>query len=225
MKDKLSPGFIQAMIWLAAVAFVALVAAIAFTLNPPPESSDQGLDTEQSVTQPPSPEAGEPEPGAAVEDEPEVSGPSAGGLGESTGAVEGAEPPTPPPIIPESLRPEYDRPRRGAPAAEPPEPPKRQPRPKGITEAQFIEASALMVLARESFTDTPEGHKSLETACDGILEERDIDKQVFEAYSNYLATNPETRERIRDRILERADELRAPRVEVEVKPRPRRRSG
>jgi hypothetical protein len=220
MRDKLSPGFIQAMIWLAAVAFVALVAAIALTTNLSPESSNQALDAEPSVAQPPSPEA--PEPG--VEDEPEVSRPSAGELDESTAEVESAGPPKPPPVIPDSLRPEYDRPRRGAPPAEPPEPPERRPRPKGITENQFIEASALMVVARESFTDTPEGRKSLAQACDGILQERDIDKQVFEAYSDYLATDPETRERIRDRILERADELREPMIEVKVHPRPRRRS-
>jgi hypothetical protein len=218
MRQELSPAFVQAMIWLAAVAVVALVAAVAFTAHQPPEQPEEAAEAQLRLGEAPPAESGEAGGEAIMEGET-----SPAPLDEPTQDSGSPRPPAPPPVIPESLRPDLDAPGRLDRPPEPPkpEPPKRVPKPKGITEDQFVEVSALMILARESFTDTPEGRKSLAEACDAILEERGIDKEAFEAYSDYLAADPETRQRIRDRMLERADELRAPRIEIEVRPTPR----
>lgn len=226
MRQQLSPGFIQAMIWLAAAVVVAFVAAALFTVQRPPAQPGETPSVAPTAAQPPAAEPLQPEPETAAEEGAEVRRPSPAVIEEPAEESEGSGPPERPPLVPESLRPDFDGPRRVERPPEPPQPevPKRVPKPRGITEDQFVEASALMILARDSFTDTPEGRRSLEKACDGVLEERGIDKAAFEAYSEYLAGDAEARQRVRKRFLERADELRAPRVEVEVRPTPRRRS-
>jgi hypothetical protein len=96
-----------------------------------------------------------------------------------------------------------------APDIEPLSPPPMAAQP--LTEQRFVEISALMVLAGESFTDSEIGRKSLEVACQAILEENGVDRAEFERMSEEIAADPTRRAQVEDRVCERVDRLGRPR--------------
>lgn len=210
MKGRPSPAFVQAVIWIAAVAVVATVAAIAFTVNQPSPVEEEGGSPAAPVVRPGPLSVEDVESPVPPDDELDSAPPS-------------EEYVPPPPIIPDERLPHHDALEVTSRPSEPRRPERKAPppRPSGINETQFVEASALMILASEAFADTPEDKKSLEKVCEAILKDRGIERKTFEAYRDYLVGDDERRDRVHDRIIERVDELQAPTVRVEVGPLPK----
>ena len=88
--------------------------------------------------------------------------------------------------------------------------PSRPEGPQTLTEALFIEISALMYVAQDSFTDSDVGQRSYERACEGILERQGVSRADFERMSDEIGKDSRREARVVDAVLERADQLRHP---------------
>jgi len=87
------------------------------------------------------------------------------------------------------------------------------PRPSGpreLTEALFVELSAQMLVAADSFTDSEVGQRSFERACEGILAQHGVSRADFEKLEAEIAGDATRQARIVDEVLDRADRLRHP---------------
>lgn len=83
-------------------------------------------------------------------------------------------------------------------------------RPQELTEELFVELSAQMMLAAESFTNSKVGQKSLEQACESILQAHGVKRADFEKMSDEIASDPKRTADVRDRVYERVDALGQP---------------
>jgi hypothetical protein len=83
-------------------------------------------------------------------------------------------------------------------------------RPQELTEDLFVELSAEMVRAAESFTDSEVGQKALAQACESILRDHGVKREDFEKMSKEIAADPERTADVRDRVYERVDALAQP---------------
>jgi hypothetical protein len=94
-------------------------------------------------------------------------------------------------------------------------------RPQRLTEDLFVELSAEMVRAAESFTNSKVGQQALGQACEGILRAHGVKRADFEKMSNEIASDPKRAAEVRDRVYERVDALEQPdRVRVESRSTP-----
>jgi len=107
----------------------------------------------------------------------------------------------------------------GATPATPTPAPAEPGRPQPVTEELFVEISAEMLVAADSFTDSDVGQRSFERACEGILQQHGVARADFEGLEAQIAADPERQARVVDLTLERADQLRHP-TNVRVGPSP-----
>ncbi len=114
----------------------------------------------------------------------------------SPGPQPPAEAPTP------ALPSDQPRPPASGPATAPPAPPQE------LTEGLFIELSAQMLVAADSFTDSDVGRRSFERACEGILAQQGVSRADFDRMEEEIAQDPQRQARVVDRALERADQIR-----------------
>jgi hypothetical protein len=82
--------------------------------------------------------------------------------------------------------------------------------PQELTEALFVEISAQMLVAADSFTASEVGQRSFERACEGILEDHGVPRADFEKMEAEISGDPSRQARIVDEVLECADRMRHP---------------
>ncbi|HJN15975.1 MAG TPA: hypothetical protein QGH10_10810 [Armatimonadota bacterium] len=195
MKKPLSPAKVQALIWLGAAVVAAIFAAIAWPI----------------LTKVPEPEppafAAEPAPATT-----ELAERAAAPATEEADLLAIDEPIADPPVEP---APAPDPPSVTGPArAVEPAASDRSRGDQALTEKQFVDVSAMLILASEWATEAGDGQEALDQASDSILRRRGIDKAEFEAMSESIAQDPERLERILDEIETRVTALRVGGIDI-----------
>ncbi len=196
MNKPLSPEVVQALIWIVAVVIVIVAGVVAFAINRPapapakvPAAATQPAPPGQS-TQPAQPAA----PG--------------GPPGQPSSPTQPPGTPSPPPGTTRGQRaPTQMNMRSGTSSGLPP----MNPPPPGsvkVTEDIYIDIAAKMLLIAEGAARTANVQKAAEQAYKDLLINRGVSEADFRKYSDAVAGDPKRRDRIKQLILARADQLR-----------------